>query len=125
MLAAFNFMIAMLLGVGGTEAVANQWVLGNVKTASDNSAYSSSYGIIVELNGATWGSGSTSNGPSTCTQFRIVVGLQGVTEPEKQRFWGALLTQKALGQSVALYVDTSNGALCAIQVLAVGFTAAP
>ena len=107
-----------------SSASANQWVLANVKAAWDNSGYSSSYGLIVDWTAPAGGTGTTSNGPSVCIGLRIVVGLQGITEEAKARYWGALLTQKALNQPVAFYVDTT-GPYCAVQVLAFGVTTVP
>ena len=108
-----------------SDAKAFQWVFGNVSTVDDNSAYSASYGILVELANATWGSGTTSNGASVCTGFRIVTGLVGITEEAKARYYAALLSQQAIGRPVALYVDTSVAPYCAVQVLSTGRTAAP
>ncbi len=117
-------LIALALLTVSGPALANQWVLGNVKAVSDNSGYSINYEIIFDLANITWGSGTTSNGPAACVAFKVVVGVQGITEEAKARYWSALLTQKALGQPIVVYVDTADP-YCAVQVLGFGYSTVP
>lgn len=104
-------------------AYANQWVKGNVTIVEDYTAFNSAQSLLVTLVDQAWGNGTQSNGPAVCTgRFRAVVGQQGVTQSLYDRMYATLLTVRATGGAVALWVDTSTGPECQIQIVSYGRT---
>lgn len=99
---------------------ANQWVAGNVANVADFGNYNSGQsGLRITLVNKTWGGGDTSNGLAVCTEdFRVVIGMQGVTEEIKNRFWSAALIAYSTSRKIMFYVDTGTSApYCAIEIV--------
>ena len=77
--------LAMLLGSPGVRA--NDWVYGTVKWIEDYGSYCCAadghqYQVMVSLTNKTWANGADA---AICTErFRVVTGLQGVTEEIKK-----------------------------------------
>lgn len=56
-----------------------------------------------------------------CTQrFRIVTGLEGVTDDLKRRFFALLLTAYTTGARVRLFYSTAGAPHCRVQIASIG-----
>lgn len=102
-------------------ALANQWVKGTVDIVEDYTAFSSSQGLLVTLLNQQWGNGTQSNGATVCTgRFSVVIGQQSVTADLYTRMYAMLLTGKAQGATMAMWVDTSTAPECRVQIVSFG-----
>lgn len=112
--------LALLASLPTSEAQANQWVLGDVEVLDDYGSYDPALGILVTLANPVWGGGSTSNGPTTCTnRIRLAVGQQGITDTLQQRMYATLLSAHLTQRKAQLYVETV-GPYCSIQIVTLG-----
>lgn len=94
-----------------------------VDTVEDYSAFSSQ-GLLITLTNTQWGGGSQTDGATACWgRFSVLVGQQNVTSDLYTRMYATLLTAKATGSQVALWVDTTTGPECRVQIVSWGRTA--
>ena len=104
-------------------ASASDWVLGNVSIVEDYTAWDPNMGILVTLTNQTYYV-PTSPIVTVCTQrYRIVVGLDGVTTDIAHNMFATLLTARASGQKVRLFVDPNasyGGGYCAAVIVSIG-----
>lgn len=115
--------------IGGTLVLAgaavvghaNDWVYGNVAIVEDYSSYgtgSGEYQILVSLTNKTW---SNPAHASVCTErFRIVNGIEGMTEDVKKRLFAMLLTAYVTGARVRLFYNSAHAPYCAVQLGSIG-----
>lgn len=115
------FLAAAGAGVLSSNAVAgHQWVWGQVQWVEDFGGYQGGlYGVRIRLKDQVWNitQGQAQDGEQNCTsEFRVRVGVQGVTEEIKMRIFSLMLTGYSMGSKVGLFVDTSTGPYCEVQI---------
>ncbi len=101
-----------------SASAANQWVYGKVDVLEDYGSYSSgSFQVLITLVEKQWGSGSPQDGEANCTQrFRVMAGEEGVDENIKNRIFSMMLSAHMGDKNVGLYVNTSTGPRCKVQI---------
>jgi len=101
-------------------AQANQWVFGQVQMLEDYGSYSNGfYEVLIKLKDQRWS--GTGDGGANCTErFRVKIGEQGITENEKDRIFSLMLSAYMGGKNVGLFVDTTSGPNCLVQIGRIG-----
>lgn len=115
--------VCVLLALTPLAATANDWVIGRVAFIDDYRALDTNYSIMVELSDKTYYSGGAAN-LAPCTQrYRIVVGQEGMTAEVQKSIFALLLSARATGDRVRLFVNPANRydtGYCAVQLASVG-----
>jgi hypothetical protein len=115
-------LAALCLGLCfASAAPANDWVYGTVQIVDEYSSYGTGageYQVMVTLANKVW---TVPAHASICTdRFRIVIGLEGMTEEVKKRMFAMLLTAYTTGSKVRLFYNPATGPYCAVQLASIG-----
>ncbi len=74
--------------------------------------------VLVSLTNKVWTAPADA---SVCTErFRIAIGVEGMTEPVKNRLFAMLLTGYTTGSKVKLFYNPATGPFCAVQIGSIG-----
>ena len=110
-----------MLSLSAQAAHANDWVYGNVEFVDEYSSYGTGageYQVMVSLKNKVW---TVPAHASLCTErFRIVLGMEGMTEPVKNRLFSMLLTAYVTGARVRLFYNVTTAPHCAVQLGSIG-----
>lgn len=102
-------------------ASANQWVSGKVNRLEEYGSFGGgNYQVLISLDEQLWDSSGT-EGPTNCTiSFSVTIGAQGVDEEIKDRIFSLALSAYMADKRLSLYVNTSTGPYCKVQIGSIG-----
>jgi hypothetical protein len=117
-----RLLTVLIVGlIAANSAAANDWVYGNVQLIDDYSNYAGCNGnceVLITLSNKVW---TVPAHASSCTErFRIVVGLEGMTEEVKKRLFAMMLAAYTTGAKVRLFYNPATGPFCAVQLGSIG-----
>lgn len=114
-------LLIAVLAISATTARANDWVYGNVSIVEDYGNYGSGageYQVLITLSSKYW---TVPADASVCTErFRVVVGVEGVTEDFKKRIFAMMVAARLSGERVRLFYNKNTGPYCAVQIASMG-----
>lgn len=119
-----SLLLGSMVALSSVSATANEWVTGNVAMLEDYRPLDANLGILITLANKVYYNGGSSALPANCQQrYRVVVGQENMSADVLKSIFAMMLTARASGDKVRLFVNPSNsysGGYCAVQLGTIG-----